>query len=119
MNAENVSNIVQYIVIRGDLKWPKGALIAQGCHASTSAIHIYYNDAQTIEYLKQLDSMHKIVLSVANVDDLLALSKTLEENDTKFKLWIEKPENVPTCLATKPYSKHLVERFFSTLKLFK
>ena len=60
--------IVQYVVVRGDLlktlKWPVGALITQGCHACSAVMHIYHDDANTVEYVKNLDSMHKIVLEV-------------------------------------------------------
>ena len=60
--------LVQYVVVRGDLlkalKWPVGAVIAQACHACSAAIHLYQDDASTIEYLKNLDSMHKIILEV-------------------------------------------------------
>ena len=58
----------EYVVVRGDLlkalKWPVGAVIAQACHASSAVIHLYHDDASTVEYLKNLDSMHKIVLEV-------------------------------------------------------
>lgn len=111
--------IVQYIAIRSDLKWPKGALIAQSCHASVAAVHLNYEDAETIAYLKDLDTMHKICVGVLSQSDLVKLSETLAENDVKFKLWIEQPENIPTCIATKPYSKPLIESFFKGLKLFR
>ena len=111
--------IVQYIAIRSDLKWPKGALIAQSCHASVAAVHLNYMDEETVDYLKNLDSMHKIVVGVVSQADLVALSETLIENEIKFKLWTEQPENIPTCIATKPYTKSLVDKFFKTFKLFR
>ena len=111
--------IVQYIAIRSDLKWPKGALIAQACHASVAAIHLNYQDKQTIEYLNQLDSMHKIVVGVPTQSELVNLSETLTRSNVSFKLWVEQPENYPTCLATKPCSKSLVDTFFKGFKLFK
>uniref|UniRef100_A0A1A9W469 Uncharacterized protein n=1 Tax=Glossina brevipalpis TaxID=37001 RepID=A0A1A9W469_9MUSC len=33
------------------------------------------------------------------------VSRQSLENDIKHKLWIEQPENIPTCLAIKPYVK--------------
>jgi peptidyl-tRNA hydrolase len=114
-----IDPIVQYIAMRSDLKWPKGALIAQCCHSSVAAIHQNYADEQTIEYLNKLDSMHKIVVAVLNETDLISLSKQLNENEIKHKLWTEQPENYATCLATKPYNKSLVEKFFKAFKLFK
>lgn len=111
--------IVQYIAIRSDLKWPKGALIAQSCHASVAAIHLNYLDTETIAYLDNLDSMHKIVVGVTSQSDLVKLSEDLGESEMKYKLWIEQPENIPTCLATKPYAKSMAEKFFKSFKLFR
>jgi peptidyl-tRNA hydrolase len=111
--------IVQYIAIRSDLKWPKGALIAQCCHASTAVIHLNYNDEETKKYLNDLDSMHKIVVGVPTVNELNELHTSLNDNKISCKLWIEQPENIPTCLAIKPCSKKSVETFFKMFKLFR
>lgn len=97
----------------------KGALIAQCCHSSIAAIHLNYTDEHTVHYLKNLDSMHKIVVAVLNENDLNALSEQLKESHIKYKLWTEQPENYSTCLATKPYPKSFVEKFFKSFKLFK
>ncbi len=63
--------------------------------------------------------MHKIVVSILSENDLVTLSQQLNENNIKHKLWTEQPENYATCIATKPYPKSFVERFFKTFKLFK
>ncbi len=60
----STSPLVQYIVVRKDLAWPAGALIAQACHAATSVIHMFYNNKDTQDYLADIDNMHKIVLQV-------------------------------------------------------
>lgn len=61
-------HLVQYVALRGDLlrvqKWPIGAMVAQGCHASTAVIHMYRDHGNVIEYLSDLDRMHKVVLEV-------------------------------------------------------
>jgi peptidyl-tRNA hydrolase len=111
--------LVQYIAVRSDLKWPKGALIAQACHASIAAVHLNYSDKETRDYLENLDSMHKVVVGVPSETDLIQLSKELNDNDIKFKLWTEQPENLPTSLALKPYTKSLVEKFFRAFKLLR
>ncbi|RNA41264.1 peptidyl-tRNA hydrolase PTRHD1 [Brachionus plicatilis] len=117
---ENLADpIVQYIAVRSDLKWPKGALIAQGSHASVAAIHLNYDDPDTKAYLQSVDSMHKIVVAIPSLTEIKELDETLLTNNIKFKLWTEQPENIPTCLATKPYSKKAVEHFFKSYKLFK
>jgi len=119
VHSSTLDPIVQYIAMRSDLKWPKGALIAQCCHSSIAAIHLNYTDEHTIQYLASLDTMHKIVVAVLSENDLVTLSQQLNENNIKHKLWTEQPENYPTCVATKPYPKSFVERFFKTFKLFK
>lgn len=62
------SPLVQYVVVRGDLlrlmNWPMGAVIAQACHASTAALHIYREDDNTRAYTALIDRMHKVVLEV-------------------------------------------------------
>ena len=60
-------NLVQYIAVRGDLvdKWPMGAIIAQACHASTAVLHMFRDDPYTVQYLVDVDRMHKVVLKVS------------------------------------------------------
>ena len=59
--------LVQYVVVRGDLvkEWPLGAIVAQACHASTAVMHMFREDPYTVEYLSDLDRMHKVVLKVS------------------------------------------------------
>ncbi|CAL1533242.1 unnamed protein product [Lymnaea stagnalis] len=119
----STNHIVQYVVVRGDLfsklKWPVGAVIAQACHSCTAAIHLYYKDEVTQEYLSDLDRMHKIVLEAKDEESLNKLSETLKENNIDHKLWLEQPENIPTCIAVKPYRKTDVQAFFKSFKLFR
>ncbi|XP_064781257.1 putative peptidyl-tRNA hydrolase PTRHD1 [Oncorhynchus masou masou] len=115
--------LVQYVVVRSDLvntlSWPLGAVISQACHAATAAIHLNYNDPDTQEYLAELDSMHKVVLQALDQASLSSLSETLTEKGVAHKLWVEQPENVPTCLALKPYPKDTVHTLLRKFKLFK
>ncbi|XP_029902483.1 putative peptidyl-tRNA hydrolase PTRHD1 [Myripristis murdjan] len=115
--------LVQYVVVRSDLvhklSWPLGAVITQACHAATAAIHLNYADPDTQQYLTELDSMHKVVLQAPDQDSLSSLSETLTEGGVAHKLWIEQPENIPTCLALKPYPKETVQPLLRKFKLFK
>ncbi|KAJ8985341.1 hypothetical protein NQ317_008372 [Molorchus minor] len=117
------SSIVQYVVVRGDLlkelKWPAGAVIAQACHAVTAVTHLFHDDEVTQKYLKDLDNMHKVVLEAADEKSLYDLRDKLEETGIKCKLWIEQPENIATCLVSKPYVKEEVQKYFKKFKLFK
>ncbi|KAG8233121.1 hypothetical protein J437_LFUL012547 [Ladona fulva] len=114
---------VQYVVVRADLlnelKWPVGAVIAQACHASVAVTHLHYEDENTKEYLADLENMHKIVLEAPNEESLKNLASSLHEGGIHHKLWIEQPENFPTCLVSKPYPKEEVQKYFKKYKLFK
>ncbi|CAL7937423.1 unnamed protein product [Xylocopa violacea] len=118
-----MSELVQYVVVRGDLLktmgWPIGAVIAQACHACTAVTHLFYNDSYTQAYLANLDVMHKVVLEVPDETSLNDLCLKLLNEDIHHKLWIEQPENISTCLATKPYPKNKVQSYFKKYKLLK
>ncbi|XP_067935069.1 putative peptidyl-tRNA hydrolase PTRHD1 [Watersipora subatra] len=118
-----MATLLQYVVVRKDLitmlKWPVGAVIAQACHACAATMVLYSDDELTKAYTTDLDNMHKCVLEIDNEEKLQELSKRLEQENILHKLWIEQPENYPTCLVTKPYKKEQVQPFFKKLKLFK
>jgi len=60
---------MQYIVLRKDLwkdlKWPLGSVVAQACHAATSALWLSREDSTTKEYCSptNIDNMHKVISS--------------------------------------------------------
>ncbi|PIN15932.1 hypothetical protein CDL12_11424 [Handroanthus impetiginosus] len=115
--------VVQYVVLRRDLidTWPLGSLVTQGCHASVAAIWLHKDDPDTLLYCStsNLDSMHKVTLEVKGETQIINLSEKLKVGGIAHKLWIEQPENIPTCLATKPYPKSIISPFFKKLKLCK
>ncbi|KAL7667776.1 hypothetical protein ACOME3_010419 [Neoechinorhynchus agilis] len=76
-----MSSLVQYIVLRKDLKWPAGALIAQACHAATAVIFENYDDHLTLSYLKDIDNMHKIVLECDGEKELNNIQLSLAERN--------------------------------------
>jgi len=41
----------------------------------------------------------------------------LKESEIKHKMWIEQPENIPTCIALKPYVKDAVHKYVKQFKL--
>lgn len=117
------TELIQYIVVRKDLitdlQWPFGAVIAQACHAATAVTHLFHDDPDTQKYFQDLDNMHKVVLEAPHEKELASLRDKLVENNVKHKLWIEQPENIPTCLVCKPYPKSDVQSYFKKFKLFK
>ncbi|XP_055381494.1 putative peptidyl-tRNA hydrolase PTRHD1 [Condylostylus longicornis] len=118
-----MSSIVQYVIVRGDLikvlNWPVGAVIAQCCHATTAVTHQFREDKDTEAYFNDIDNMHKVILEAPDQQSIQDLRKLLEENDIKHKLWIEQPENIPTCIAVKPYPKESVHKYVKKFKLLK
>ncbi|PWZ03366.1 hypothetical protein BCV70DRAFT_197583 [Testicularia cyperi] len=109
--------------------WPKGPWMAQAAHAAIAVIQMSAKSPNTQEYVgpSNLTSMHKVVLALPtsgkSKTDLRELSKKLTEarardqegratsatdQDEEFPghfLWIEQPEDVPTCLAVAPNRK--------------
>ncbi|CAA6670349.1 unnamed protein product [Spirodela intermedia] len=63
--------------------------------------------------------MHKVTLEVKGETQIRNLSEKLIAAGIAHKLWIEQPENIPTCIATRPYPKAAVASFFKKLKLCK
>lgn len=106
------------------LGWPKGPWMAQAAHAAIAALTVSASSPSTAEYVSasNLSSMHKVVLQTPRAGkakmDLRELSARLTEARSKYEqhqgeeeefpmhyLWIEQPENVPTCLAIAPNRK--------------
>ncbi|CAJ0929221.1 unnamed protein product, partial [Mesorhabditis belari] len=114
-------SLVMYLVLRRDLlkeplNWPIGAVATQTAHAASAAIWIYRDDPNVAEYTSKLDSMHKVTLGVDSPDELAQVIKKLEEKQLDHKVWIE--DDMPVCVALKPYSKDEVKNVFRSLKLF-
>ncbi|CAA7027215.1 unnamed protein product [Microthlaspi erraticum] len=123
-STENpVDVVVQYVVLRRDLidSWPLGSVVTQGCHASVAAIWSFRDDPVTLQYCdpQNIDSMHKVTLEVKGETQMMNLSEKLKLGGISHKVWMEEPENIPTCIATKPYPKSQVSSFFKKLKLCK
>ena len=110
---------MQYVVVRKDLKLGVGALIAQGAHASSSALWESKDNIYTLAYLSKLNDMHKIVLEATSNEHLVALSGTLTSANILHKVWLEKPENIQTALATAPYPRSFLKAFFAGCKLLR
>ena len=66
-----------------------------------------------------LDSMHKVVLQVKDQGQLLEVRAKLLEAGFKHKLWMEQPENMPTCIATAPADKSEIGPLFKKYSLCK
>lgn len=63
--------------------------------------------------------MRKVVLKIPNESDLTDLKKNLDDNGVKYHLWLEHPENTPSCLATYPSNMNDISKYFKHLKLYR
>lgn len=50
---------------------------------------------------------------------LTVLAETLKQHSIDHQVWTEQPENVPTCLALRPYPKDQVHQHLKKFKLLK
>ncbi|XP_009347970.2 uncharacterized protein LOC103939598 [Pyrus x bretschneideri] len=108
--SDTTEVLVQYVVLRRDLidTWPTGSVVTQGCHASVSAIWSHKDDPITLQYCspENIDSMHKVTLEVKGEPQIVNLSEKLKSGGIAHKLWIEQPENFPTCLTHTAVTPH-------------
>ncbi|XP_077287389.1 putative peptidyl-tRNA hydrolase PTRHD1 isoform X1 [Arctopsyche grandis] len=123
MCKKNMTDIVQYILIRHDIlkdmQWSIGAFVAQACHATVAIIHECADDPITKEYLSDVNNMHKVVLELPDGVALNKVAETLTNNKIIHKVWIEEPEKLATCIALKPYKKADVKKYLSNYKLYR
>ncbi|XP_064364315.1 putative peptidyl-tRNA hydrolase PTRHD1 [Dromaius novaehollandiae] len=124
MAAPEEEALVQYVVLRGDLRraplsWPLGALVAQGCHAALAAAHAHRDHPDTRAYLEQGGAMRTVVLEAVDEAALRALAATLQQHGVDHALWTEQPEDAATCLALRPYPRHQVRQHLRALRLLR
>lgn len=123
--ASPTNPIVQYVVLRKDLGaslgWPLGSICAQAAHAAVAAVweHRDHPDVEAYCAPDAIDGMHKVVLEVKGETQLVNLAAKLADAGVAHKLWTEQPENVPTCLATRPCRKDEVQALFKKCNLAK
>ncbi|KAI0790591.1 peptidyl-tRNA hydrolase II [Abortiporus biennis] len=92
------------IVVRRDLLdaegWGTGPLMAQVAHATAAILHETRELTDTQLYLEDLKNMRK----TSDEKSLQRLGELLQKCSppVPYHLWIEQPENIPTCIAIAP-----------------
>lgn len=78
--------------------------MAQVAHATAAVLHETRDVPETIAYLEDLKNMRKAVLQTADEVSLRRLSELLSNATppVRHHMWVEQPENVPTCIALVP-----------------
>lgn len=95
---------VQYIILRNDLGYSAGELVAQGAHAATLALHETRDREDTVLFLLHSRRMTVVALECSEEEmervekDLLSASPSVP-----FRVWIEMPENRATGLSLAPF----------------
>ena len=98
-----------------------GAGSAPWAEAERAAVweHRDHPDVEAYCAPDAIDGMHKVVLEVKGETQLVNLAAKLADAGVAYKLWTEQPENVPTCLATRPCRKDEVQALFKKCNLAK
>ena len=84
-----------------------------------AAVWMHRDDSDTLAYLSAVDHMHKIIVAAESEAALQGVSTALHAASVGHKLWVELPEGIPTCLATKPAPRALLKPFFDGFKLLR
>ncbi|OCH90612.1 hypothetical protein OBBRIDRAFT_793170 [Obba rivulosa] len=81
--------------------------MAQVAHATSAVLHETRELPATQMYLSDLQNMRKVVLQTPDRTSIERLSALLASASPTIPhhLWIEQPENVPTCLAFAPNTR--------------
>lgn len=109
----------QVILVRQDLKMPKGKLSAQTAHASVSALLKSHKD--DIEKWKN-EGMKKVILKVKDKDELLQYKRKCEDSglitaliEDAGKTFFKNPEI--TCLGIGPDKEEKIDKITGKLKM--
>ncbi len=109
----------QAILVRQDLKMPKGKMCIQVAHASSDAV--LKSDKKIIEEWKN-SGAKKVVLKAADKRELIFFKKLAEKNNIKTaliedagKTYFKEP--TITCLAIGPDKEEKIDKLTKELKL--
>ncbi|MBS3138924.1 peptidyl-tRNA hydrolase Pth2 [Candidatus Woesearchaeota archaeon] len=110
----------QAILIRADLKLPKGKAAAQAAHASVDAV--LKSDKKVIDTWRA-SGMAKIVLKVKDEKELVHLFQAAKEHDIVASLITDAGKTVvapgtKTAVALGPDSDEKIDAIVGTLKLY-
>ncbi|KAA0151156.1 hypothetical protein FNF31_06890 [Cafeteria roenbergensis] len=116
-----MARLCRKLVLRTDLEWPLGALMAQACHASMAAVEENRHDEATTAYLHadNLLGMHKVVYEAKSETALQNATTKLRERGARFHAWVEQPEGIHTAIALKPYPRTVARVLCKGFRLLK
>jgi len=109
----------QVIIVRDDLKLPKGKLAAQVSHASVEALLKSHKD----DIMKwRSEGMKKVILKIENEKELLKLKTAAEDIGLVSALIVDAGRTVVepgtvTCLGIGPDKEEKIDRITGKLKM--
>jgi len=109
----------QAIIIRADLKLPKGKASAQAAHASVEAV--LRSEKDIIKRWRN-EGQKKIVLKVSNEKELLKINQIAKDNGLTTALITDAGRTViapgtKTCIAIGPHEEERIDEVIRDLKL--
>ena len=109
----------QVILVRADLKLPPGKMAAQVAHASVESA--LKSDKKTMENWRD-EGGKKVVLEVANEQDMIELMKTADKNKLKNALITDAghtviPAGTKTALGIGPDKEEKIDKVTGHLKI--
>ena len=97
--------LILFVILRRDLQFSAGAVIAQACHATSLVVFKHAAHENVLDYFKDFNELRKVMLEVKNEAALLKVSEALKSARYIHELWREQPENEITALAILPYKR--------------
>lgn len=109
----------QVILVRQDLKLPKGKLAAQVSHASVASL---LKSNKKIVKAWESEGMKKVVLKVKDLDELMGYKKKAEDNKLVVSLISDQGRTVLepgtiTCLGIGPDEEQKIDKVSGKLKM--
>lgn len=109
----------QYLIIRADLKLPKGKAAAQAAHAAVEAV---LRSEKELVKAWRAEGMAKIAVKVANERELLRLNQQAKEAGITTAVITDAGRTVVapgtrTCMAAGPDEEEKLDALFGELKL--
>ncbi len=114
-----MTNYKQVILVRQDLKLPKGKLAAQAAHASVDAV--LKSDSKLVKVWRE-EGMAKIVVKVKDEKELIKYFQFAKDNDVTASLITDAGRTViapgtKTCVGIGPDDEEKIDQITSELSL--
>jgi len=112
--------IIMYFILRSDLisklNWPLGAVFTQVAHAASACIWTFKDDQYVLEYMRDIENMHKVTLKIEGEESINNEAKRLSDANIDHRVWVE--DGMPVCIAVKPQPRISLKKYLGHLSLY-